>query len=110
MLLKNGACLRRAGGTKADFEKKKTKLEQTIKYLMEEHKTKDKEDNKFDISEEEKDARIKKLQNKIEKITKWMKENKDKEGSKGNAIKSNITDNDSANLPAGRQGWYRRME
>ncbi|MFH1288180.1 MAG: transposase [bacterium] len=85
-------------GTKADFEKKKTKLERTIKYLMEEHKTKDKEENKFDISEEEKDARIKKLQNKIEKITKWIKENKDKEGSKGNAIKSNITDNESAKM------------
>lgn len=85
-------------GTKADFEKKKTKLERTIKYLMEEHKTKDKEENKFDIGEEEKDARIKKLQNKIEKITKWMKENKDKEGSKGTAIKSNITDNESAKM------------
>ncbi len=48
--------------------------------------------------EEEKDARIKKLQDKIEKITKWMKENKDKEGAKGNAIKSNITDNESAKM------------
>ncbi|MDD5774104.1 MAG: transposase, partial [bacterium] len=86
-------------GTRADFIKKKEKIEKTVKHLMSQHKEKDKEDiNESD--DDNRGKRIIKLKNKIEKITKWINENEDKPGAKGNIRKSNITDNESAKMPS----------
>ena len=59
---------------------------------MIQHQKKDKEEIKKS-DDDDRDKRIIKLKNKIEKITKWINENEDKQGTKGNIIKSNITDN-----------------
>ena len=86
-------------GTRADFIKKREKIEKTVKHLMSQHKEKDKEDiNKSD--DDDRNKRIIKLKNKIEKISKWINENEDKQGIKGRIIKSNITDNESAKMPS----------
>ncbi len=87
-------------GTKADFSKKKEKIEKTIKYLLKEHQNKDKEESQVQRNKDENKNRIDKLQKKVEKITKWLNENEDKQGSRGNIKKSNITDNNSAKMPS----------
>jgi transposase len=86
-------------GTKADFLKKKEKIEKTVKYLMIQHQEKDKEEIKKS-DDDDSNKRIKNLKNKIEKITKWINENEDKKGTRGSIIKSNITDNESAKMPS----------
>ncbi|MEW5818509.1 MAG: transposase, partial [Spirochaetota bacterium] len=86
-------------GTKADFIKKKEKIENKVQSLMKQHKEKDNEENK-DKKNDDRNKRITNLKSKIEKITKWINENDDKAGVKGNIRKSNITDNDSAKMPS----------
>ncbi|MEW6087674.1 MAG: transposase [bacterium] len=86
-------------GTKADFIKKKEKIENKVKSLMKQHKEKDNEEKK-DKDDEDRNKRITNLKSKIEKITKWINENDDKAGVKGNIRKSNITDNESAKMPS----------
>lgn len=86
-------------GTKADFIKKKEKIEKTVKHLMSQHKEKDKEESKY-LDNDDRNKRINNLKTKIEKITKWINENEDKIGASGNLKKSNITDNDSAKMPS----------
>ena len=85
-------------GTREDFIRKKSKIDKTIKYIIEKHKSHDKENPlPLDVQKKEEKA-LENLSSKADKIQKWLDENDDKKGISGNAIKSNITDNESAKM------------
>ncbi len=103
-------CSKEWSGTKKDFEKKKAKLEKSVKQLLKKHRETDKTDDDDseggggygpDMRKREEEA-IKKLTAKIDKIDRWMNENDDKKNHKGKVKKSNITDNDSAKMVSSR--------
>ena len=84
-------------GTKADFKRKADKLERAIERIITKHKEIDDTEGRSEIIE--KDVQyISKLQNQIQKIREWTRDNDDRLGSKGQPIKSNITDNESAKM------------
>ena len=89
-------------GTREDFEKKKNKLEKVIEYILEKHRSGDKVEGVFGDMKEEEEKSLKKLHTKVEKLKKWLSENEDRKGKRGNIKKSNITDNESAKIPTSR--------
>jgi len=86
-------------GTREDFEKKKEKIEKAIEYMVEKHRSYDKEEEVFAGMKEEEEKSIEKLLAKAAKLKKWLEKNEDKKGKRGNIKKSNITDNESAKMP-----------
>ena len=84
-------------GTKEDLAKKKDKIEKVITHILKRHRA---EDNaSYDQSAEKKgEEHVKNLRKKSEKIKQWLAEHEDKIGKTGKAIKSNITDNESAKM------------
>jgi transposase len=87
-------------GTRADFEKKQKKFEKAISYMVERHDTSDKKEAAGEAMADYGEQHIASLRNKAEKIRKWLAENEDRRGKTGKAIQSNITDNESAKMPA----------
>ena len=85
-------------GTKKDFERKKKKIESSIKTIVRKHKYSD-EKNKVPkrMRELEKNG-VKNLKQKVSKIQKWLKESDDRLGLSGKIVQSNITDNESAKM------------
>ena len=86
-------------GTKADFKKKKKKIESLIQAILAKHKALDKDDIKAEMLEKEKRS-VEHLKGKLSKLETWLKENEDKSGRNGRINKSNITDNESAKMPS----------
>jgi hypothetical protein len=91
-------CSKEWSGTRADFEKKKTKIEKSIRYLVKKHRDTDVRDTCPSMVERE-ERTVEKLKSQVEKIKKWLDENDDKMGPSGTAKKSNMTDNQSAKMP-----------
>jgi transposase len=85
-------------GSISDLKRKKDKIEQKVKMLLEEQVSVDKEDRQGFPEPLRKEKQIEKLQKQADRIEKWLKENDAKTGSKGREIKSNVTDNDSAKM------------
>jgi transposase len=85
-------------GTRRDYEKKIEKLENTIRYILDKHKTADQKETKEMQKDENK--HIDNIREKLSKIKEFIKNNDDKHGPKGNVKKSNITDNESAKMPS----------
>lgn len=83
-------------GTKADFAKKKEKMDQTIHYILKKHRGEDKMSVGTETDKQE--EHLANLRRKSEKIKRWLSENEDKIGKNGNIKKSNITDNESAKM------------
>jgi hypothetical protein len=89
-------------GTISDLMRKKEKIENKVKGLLEEQVEADKKDD------DEKDGgssgisnrnkQIDRLQRQADRIEKFLKENGPKMGKQGREIKSNITDNESATM------------
>ena len=86
-------------GTRADFTKKIEKLEKTIGYIMDKHKTEDEKDTRG-ISKEEEKKHVENIKKKISKLKSFLNDHDDKKGPKGTIRKSNITDNESAKMPS----------
>ena len=84
-------------GTFSDLKKKKEKLEKTVSFLVEKHKSNDKlHDN---VSEKEKfERQIEKIKTKALKIDEFLKSNEPKLKSRKGERQSNITDNESAKM------------
>jgi transposase len=84
-------------GTRADFEKKVTKMQKAISHMLKSHREQDKLkcDGTFKQKEEQ---YIEKLKKQTAKIKEWLSSNDDKIGKSGKPIKSNITDNESAKM------------
>jgi len=83
-------------GTRADFIRKKEKLEKSIAYIMEKHQARDQEEEAGPVENEHR--HVEKLRQKAEKIRKWLEENEDNRSPKGQIRKSNITDKESAKM------------
>ncbi len=93
-------CAKEWSGTRKDFEKKKKKIRKSIDFLLEKHQAHDKKDPcAISMIEKEKRA-IKSLEAKAKKIQDWLDNNDDRKGTRGQPIKSNITDNESAKMPS----------
>ncbi len=84
-------------GTKADFEKKKQKMERAIRRILKKHRELDQTAVNDDVIDHDKQY-IATLRRRIRKIKRWLDDNDDKPGKAGRPIKSNITDNESAKM------------
>jgi transposase len=88
-------------GTRADFEQKAQKMERAIKHLVKRHRA-------ADVSDEDPSLRaarakqIKTLKASVAKVKGFLRERKDRTGSSGRVVKSNITDNESAKIKTGK--------
>jgi hypothetical protein len=97
-------------GRRADFEKKKGKLEERITELIEEQEGTDKREGKRDSKGSppgggSKDRQIEKLEKHAERIGKWLENYKPRRGTVGQELKQNLTDDESAILVTSR-GTY----
>lgn len=89
---------KRWSGTLSDISKKKEKIEQKIKGLLEEQISADKEDRDCMLDPLNRQKQIEKLQKQAERIEKWLEENDAKIGANGRELQSNVTDNESAKM------------
>jgi len=93
-----GNASKRWSGTLSDIRKKKEKIEQKVKRLLEEQISADKEEHDGFFDPFSRQKQIEKLQNQAERIEKWLAENDAKIGSNGRELQSNVTDNESAKM------------
>jgi transposase len=84
-------------GTKGDLEKKKKKMEKAIRQIVERHREVDVTEADRGVVEQE-EQYVETLRRKVKKIKAWLRDNDDKPGKSGKALKSNITDNQSAKM------------
>jgi transposase len=93
---------KRWSGRISDVARKKEKIEKKVEQLLE-HQVE--EDNKGDDDEEgggsplgqsDRSRQIERLQNRAERLEKFLQENGPKLGKQGREIRSNVTDNESA--------------
>jgi len=90
-------------GTQAKLQRKKEKIEASVKRLLDEHERQDKGDDEpsgpgsFRASRS-REKQIERLHKQAERIEKWLNENEKKIGKQGKEITSNITDNDSGQM------------
>jgi transposase len=84
-------------GTKEELRKKKEKMERAIRQMMKRHREMDIKEADRGVNKRE-EQYIDTLKKKVKKIKAWLRENEDKPGKSGKAIKSNITDNESAKM------------
>lgn len=92
-------CSKEWSGTKSDLNKKRKKLEKSIRFLVSKHKDNDERGKATDQVKKEKQA-IANLREKVSKIKKWLSENDDKTGMRNRILQSNLTDNESAKIPS----------
>ncbi len=84
-------------GTKADLQRKAEKIEKALHRMIIRHQCMDKDKEAPEVLE--RDEKYKeKLSKNAAKIRSWLKENKDRQGTSGKPVKSNITDNESAKM------------
>ena len=88
-------------GTKADFEKKASKMEKAIENILRKHREEDQNKTESKVKESE-DKFVETLSKRVSKIREWLKDNDDKPGKTGKPRKSNITDNESAKMKTHR--------
>ncbi len=93
-----GNASKRWSGTLSDISKKKEKIEQKIKGLLEEQISADKEDCDSLLDPLNRQKQIAKLQKQAERIEKWLEENDAKIGANSRELQSNVTDNESAKM------------
>jgi len=86
------------GGKFSELRKRKEKIEDKIKVLVEDHIEKDKEDTEKGQTLASREKQIERLYKQAEKIEKWLAQNEKKIGSNGKELRSNITDNDSTKM------------
>ena len=85
-------------GTRADFEKQATKLEQAARQMLSRHRENDTLAVEAGIAAKEA-ARIQRLQRDAAKLRQWLDAHpEDRRGTQGKVIKSNRTDNESAKM------------
>ncbi len=94
-------------GSFKDLIQKKHKLEQKIQNIIEAHTTEDKREKKDTSSgspkslPEAKQKAIKKMEQKIQKIEKFLATNKPRLGKRNKESQSNMTDNESSKMKTG---------
>jgi len=93
-------CAKEWSGTRADFEKKKEKLEKSIQVLLRKHRETDEDDEGTPGMRAKEEEAVERLRAKVKKIEGWLEKGEDKKGSSGNVKQSNLTDNESAKMPS----------
>jgi transposase len=93
-----GNASKRWSGTLSDIKKKKEKIEQKVKQLLEEQIKTDQDDDTDLPDGSSREKQIEKLHKQAERIEKWLAENDAKIGANGRELQSNITDNESAKM------------
>jgi len=95
-------------GTVEDFRRKKEKIEKKVKLLLEEQGDSEKREGGGKQEEgllgRDKQKQIEKLKRHARRIERWLSENDAKMGVTGKEVKSNITDNDSAQMTTDTYG------
>lgn len=84
-------------GTREDLQRKAEKLEKALERMIVRHKCVDASKVEPEVLEKEEKYK-EKLKDSAAKIREWLKNNDDRKGSGGKAVKSNITDNESAKM------------
>jgi len=84
-------------GTREDFQKKAEKLERALGYLTKRHREADAAEREGQI-EQARDKQMRTLNRALAKVRGWLKTGKDRLGVSGKAVKSNITDPESAKM------------
>jgi len=93
-------CAKEWSGTRADFEKRKKKLEESVRVLVRKHRQMDEgEPGESWMREKEKEA-VGWLRGRVRKIRGWLEENDDRRGPSGRVKQSNLVDNESAKMPS----------
>ena len=93
-----GNASKRWSGTLSDIKKKKEKIEQKVKQLLEEQIKTDQDDDTDLPDGSSREKQIEKLHKQAERIEKWLAENDAKIGANGRELQSNVTDNESAKM------------
>jgi transposase len=93
-----GNASKRWSGTLSDIKKKKEKIEQKVKQLLEEQIKTDQDDDTDLTDGSSREKQIEKLHKQAERIEKWLAENDAKIGANGRELQSNVTDNESAKM------------
>ncbi len=84
-------------GTRADLQRKVEKMEKALHRMVIRHKNMDESEVEPEVAEREEQYK-EKLQKSASKVREWLKDHDDRKGSGGKAVKSNITDNESAKM------------
>jgi transposase len=84
-------------GTRAELLRKAEKMEQAIQHMLDAHRRQDAGQNVDTLMQREQ-QQIKTLTKNSIKIREWLAENPEKTNRRGEPLKSNITDNDSATM------------
>ncbi len=86
-------------GTFKDLRKKQEKLAAKVDEVIREHREADRREGPArDTDRQRRERRIERLKQKADRIEKFLKENKPRQGKQGTEIQSNVTDNESAKL------------
>ena len=93
-------CSKEWSGTRADFERKKAKLEKSIRELLRKHREMDEGDGGVSGMREKEKVAVGRLRAKVRKIKKWLDEGEEKIGRGGRPKQSNLTDDESAKMPS----------
>ena len=84
-------------GTREDFQKKAEKLERALGYLTKRHRETDELEQQGQI-EQAREKQMRTLNRALAKVRGWLETGKDRLGMSGKAVKSNITDRESAKM------------
>ena len=95
----SSACSKEWSGTKAELRKKAEKIEKSVRQLVSKHRQDDQSEKEPGQREREEKA-VENLSAKAEKVREFLSHNEDRIGTQGKAVKSNITDNESAKMPS----------
>lgn len=91
-------CSKEWSGTRADLNKKRQKIEKSIRFLVNKHADADAHNISGEQYKKEKQA-ISNLREKVTKIKQWLSEHDDKKGVRNRILQSNLTDNESSKMP-----------
>lgn len=87
-------------GTFKELQKKRSKLKGKLKKLIREHRQLDKSGKSaLEIRANKRAKQIKRIQNEVKRLDRFLKSEQPKEGKSKKEIQSNITDNQSAKMP-----------
>jgi len=92
-------CSKEWSGTKAELRKKAKKIEESIEQLLRRHREADHQQCEPGQREKEEKA-VENLKAKVQKVREFLATHEDRIGTQGKAVKSNITDNESAKMPS----------
>jgi len=87
-------------GTRSELQRKKERLEDKVRELLQEHVQEDNRDHppSGPGGGGDREQQVQRLQKQVERLEKWLQENKAKHGTTGKEISSNLTDNESAKM------------